>query len=43
MRSLESLANVLAVHLLRQDSALKPRLSVYEGGLRERQLSQVLE
>ncbi|WP_337884229.1 AraC family transcriptional regulator [Fischerella thermalis] len=40
---IESLANVLAVHLLRQYSALKPRLSVYEGGLRERQLSQVLE
>lgn len=40
---IESLANFLAVHLLRQYSALKPRLSVYEGGLRERQLSQVLE
>ncbi|NEQ23651.1 MAG: helix-turn-helix transcriptional regulator [Microcoleus sp. SIO2G3] len=40
---LESLANVLAVHLLRQYSAAKPRLAVYEGGLPERQLLQVLE
>ncbi|MBW4618608.1 MAG: helix-turn-helix domain-containing protein [Cyanosarcina radialis HA8281-LM2] len=39
----ESLANVLAVHLLRQYAAAKPRLTVYEGGLPERQLLQVLE
>lgn len=39
----ESLANVLAVHLLRQYSAPKPRLAIYEGGLPERQLLQVLE
>ncbi|NJR62264.1 MAG: helix-turn-helix domain-containing protein [Cyanobacteria bacterium CRU_2_1] len=40
---IESLANVLAVHLLRQYAATKPRLSVYEGGLPERQLLQVLD
>ncbi len=40
---IESLANVLAVHLLRQYSTSKPRLSIYEGGLPERQLIQVLE
>jgi AraC family transcriptional regulator len=40
---IESLANVLAVHLLRQYSAAKPRLAIYEGGLPERQLLQVLE
>ena len=40
---IESLANVLAVHLLRQYAAVKPRLSIYEGGLSERQLLQVLE
>jgi AraC family transcriptional regulator len=40
---IESLANILAVHLLRQYSAPKPQLSVYEGGLPERQLLQVLE
>ncbi|MDZ8026176.1 MAG: helix-turn-helix domain-containing protein [Nostoc sp. SerVER01] len=40
---IESLANVLAVHLLRQYSAIKPRLAVYNGGLPERQLLQVLE
>lgn len=40
---IESLANVLAVHLLRQYSVAKACLSVYEGGLRERQLRQVLE
>jgi AraC family transcriptional regulator len=39
----ESLANVLAVHLLRQYSNTKPRLSIYEGGLSNRQLLQVLE
>jgi AraC family transcriptional regulator len=40
---IESLANVLAVHLLRQYSAAKPRLAIYKGGLSERQLLQVLE
>jgi AraC family transcriptional regulator len=40
---IESLANVLAVHLLRQYSALKPRLSIYEGGLTQTQLLEVIE
>jgi AraC family transcriptional regulator len=40
---IESLANILAVHLLRQYSASKPRLAIYEGGLPEYQLLQVLE
>jgi AraC family transcriptional regulator len=40
---IESLANVLAVHLLRQYSVSQPRLAIYEGGLRERQLLRVLE
>jgi AraC family transcriptional regulator len=40
---IESLTNVLAVHLLRQYSAAKPHLAIYQGGLRERQLLQVLE
>jgi AraC family transcriptional regulator len=39
----ESLANVLAVHLLRQYAATKPRLTIYEGGLPKRQLLQVVE
>ncbi|KAF3884562.1 MULTISPECIES: helix-turn-helix domain-containing protein [Nostocales] len=39
----ESLANVLAVHLLRQYFASKPHLAIYKGGLPERQLLQVLE
>jgi len=39
----ESLANVLAVHLLRQYSASAPRLAIYEGGLTQRQLLQILE
>lgn len=38
-----SLANVLAVHLLRQYTAAKPQLPNYEGGLSQRQLLQVLE
>jgi len=33
----------LAVHLLRQYSAIKPRLTVYNGGLPQRQLIQILE
>ncbi len=40
---IESLANVLAVHLLRQYTTAKPQLQVYEGGLPQRQLLQVLE
>jgi AraC family transcriptional regulator len=40
---IESLANVLAVHLLRQYAAAKPRLTMYEGGLPQHQLLQVLE
>lgn len=39
----ESLANVLTLHLLRQYATTKPRLAIYEGGLPERQLLQVLE
>lgn len=39
----ESLTNVLALHLLRQYAAPKSRLSIYEGGLSERQVLQVLE
>lgn len=40
---IESLANVLAVHLIRQYTATKSHLSVYEGGLPQQQLSQVLD
>jgi AraC family transcriptional regulator len=40
---IESLANVLAVHLVRQYAATKPQVTVYEGGLPQRQLSQVLD
>ncbi len=40
---IESLANVLAVHLLRQYAADKRELPSYEGGLPERQLLQVLD
>lgn len=40
---IESLANILAVHLLRQYAATKPHLRVYEGGLPQRQLLQVLD
>ncbi|MBW4626969.1 MAG: AraC family transcriptional regulator [Brasilonema octagenarum HA4186-MV1] len=40
---IESLSNVLAVHLLRQYTAPKLCLSIYEGGLPQRQLIQVLE
>jgi AraC family transcriptional regulator len=39
----ESLANLLAIHLLRQYSAAKPRFAIYEGGLSERRVIQVLE
>jgi AraC family transcriptional regulator len=37
---IESLVNVLAVPLLRQYAAAKPQLTVYKGGLPERQLLQ---
>ncbi len=40
---IDSLVNVLAVHLLRRYSTTQPRLAIYEGGLSERQLLQVLE
>jgi AraC family transcriptional regulator len=40
---IESLANVLAVHLLRQYTITKPPLPIYEGGLPQRQLLQVLD
>lgn len=40
---IESLTTMLAVHLLRQYSTSQPRLKVYESGLSERQLMQVLE
>ncbi len=39
----ESLANLLAVHLLRFYFATQPRVAIYEGGLTQRQLLQVLE
>lgn len=39
---IESLTNVLAVHLLRQYATAKPHLPIYEGGLSQRQLMQVL-
>jgi AraC family transcriptional regulator len=40
---IDSLANVLAVHLLRQYTASHPHLSAFTGGLSQRQLQQVLE
>jgi AraC family transcriptional regulator len=40
---IDSLANVLAVHLLRQYAAAKPHLPIYRGGLPERQVLQVLD
>ena len=39
----ESLANVFAVHLIRQYAATKPQVRTYEGGLSQRQLMQVLD
>ncbi|MBE9170385.1 helix-turn-helix domain-containing protein [Pleurocapsales cyanobacterium LEGE 06147] len=39
----ESLANVLAVHLIRQYTATQPQHPVHEGGLPQRQLAQVLD
>jgi AraC family transcriptional regulator len=40
---IDSLTNLLAVQLLRQYSASKPHLSLYEGGLPQRQLLQVFD
>ena len=40
---LDSLANVVAVHLLRNHGITKPQLPTYSGGLPPRQLSQVLD
>ena len=40
---IESLTNVLGVHLLRQYFTAKPRLNIYKGGLTEHQLLQVVE
>lgn len=40
---IDSLANVLAVHLLRKYAVAKPNLAIYQGGLSDRQLMQVLE
>lgn len=40
---IDSLTNILTVHLLRHYSASKPSLSVYKGGLSQHQLVQVLE
>ncbi|MDJ0734288.1 MAG: AraC family transcriptional regulator [Nostocaceae cyanobacterium] len=39
----DSLANVLAIHLLRQHATTRPQLPVYNGGLPQRQLLQVLD
>jgi AraC family transcriptional regulator len=39
----ESLANVFAVHLIRQYAATKPQVRMYEGGLSQRQLVRVLD
>lgn len=40
---IESLVNVLTVHLLRQYATAKPDLQIHEGGLPQRQLIQVLD
>lgn len=40
---IESLANLLAVHLLRNYSTVQPRLPLYQGGLSDRQIMQVVE
>jgi AraC family transcriptional regulator len=40
---IDSLTNVLAVHLLRRYTVTHPRLAVYEGGLPQHQLLQVLD
>jgi AraC family transcriptional regulator len=40
---IDSLANILTVNLLRQYTTAQPRLSIYEGGLPQRQLCRVLD
>jgi AraC family transcriptional regulator len=40
---IESLSNILAVHLLRQYTASKPALPIYEGSLPQHQLVKVLD
>ncbi|MFB2936706.1 helix-turn-helix domain-containing protein [Aerosakkonemataceae cyanobacterium BLCC-F154] len=40
---LDSLANILAVNLLRHHATTKPQLPVYEGGLPPSQLQQILD
>jgi AraC family transcriptional regulator len=40
---IESLVNVLSVHLIRQYAAAKPHLPLYESGLPQHQLRQVLD
>jgi AraC family transcriptional regulator len=40
---IESLANVLAVHLIRQYTATQPQHPIYEGGLPQPHLSQALD
>jgi AraC family transcriptional regulator len=40
---MDSLANVLAVNVLRQFATTQPQLSAYKGGLPQRQLIQVLD
>ena len=40
---MESLANVLAIHLLRHHTTTRPELSIYNGGLPQHQLLQVLD
>ncbi|WP_110988938.1 helix-turn-helix domain-containing protein [Acaryochloris thomasi] len=40
---LDSLANILAVNLLRNYATKRPQLSVYDGGLPPRQIQQVLD
>lgn len=40
---LDSLANILAVNLLRHHATQRPQLPIYEGGLPPRQLQQVLD
>jgi len=39
----DSLSNILAVHLLKQHATTRPHLPVYEGGLPSRQLRQILD
>lgn len=40
---IDSLANVLAIHLLRNHTTTRPQLPLYEGGLPQRQLLKVLD